>query len=368
MAGAGFAGLTLAAELARRGWRVRVHERAPEPRAFGAGIFLWENGLRVLAELGALDAVLADSHEAPHWQERDSDGALIGTRPLPLPGGLRMITLTRQTLHTALHEAARAHGAEIVAGSRVLGAHPDGALRTEDGWIHAADLVAGADGIRSAVRTALGLDGEHREFPVGLYRFLVPLDRAPGTDGQWRDYVNYWNTELSRRVLYVPCDSRHLYLLISAVDGDAALRAPLDPRVWCESFPVLGPLLAHLPAHPRFDRYELIRPARWSAGSAALIGDAAHAMPPTIGQGAGTAMLNALDLARAVADAADVPAALRAWETANRPATERTQDESLTALRGLFPRTGERRDEAWTEGTLSAARAVPSNGQQGEPG
>ena len=61
IAGAGFAGLVAAIALADRGWTVRVHERAEALRAFGAGIFIWENGLRVLKAIGAYDAVIAGS-------------------------------------------------------------------------------------------------------------------------------------------------------------------------------------------------------------------------------------------------------------------------------------------------------------------
>ena len=59
IAGGGFTGLTLAAALARNGWSVRVHERAPQVRDFGAGIWLWENGVRVLKAIGAADAAPA---------------------------------------------------------------------------------------------------------------------------------------------------------------------------------------------------------------------------------------------------------------------------------------------------------------------
>lgn len=354
IAGAGFAGLTVAIALAQRGWRVRVHEAGPRPRALGAGIFLWENGLRVLAELAALDPVLTSSYEAARWEERDEENGLFGTRPLPLPGGLRMITLTRQTLLTALLHRARAAGVELRTGSRAVAADPDGVLHTEDGGRWEADLVVGADGIRSRVRDGLGLLAGHHRFPFGLYRFLVPLDRVPAWTGQWCHYVNYLNSRLRRRVLYVPCDSRDLYLLLGAVDTDEALRTPLDPAVWCESFPVLRPVLAELPATPRFDRYEVVRTTSWSSGRAAIVGDAAHAMPPTLGQGAGTAMTNAFALARAVADHHDVPSALRVWEEDNRPATERTQAESVAGVRNLFPREGERRD-GWSEGAVHAA-------------
>ena len=64
IAGAGFAGLAAATALCQRGWSARVHESGPELRAFGAGIFIWENGLRVLRALGAYDGVMTGSHQA----------------------------------------------------------------------------------------------------------------------------------------------------------------------------------------------------------------------------------------------------------------------------------------------------------------
>lgn len=118
-------------------------------------------------------------------------------------------------------------------------------------------------------------------------------------------------------------------------------------------------MLAELPARPRRDRYEAIRLQSWSAGRVAILGDAAHAMPPTLGQGAGTAMLNALNLARTAGSAAgdDLPTALKSWEAENRPMTEQTQRESVTIAGNLFPDADRRRD--WSEAALQAARSRP---------
>ena len=77
IAGGGFTGLTLAAALAQRGWSVRVHERAAEIRDFGAGIWLWENGVRVLNAIGAADEALTGCTEAPDWRSWDRHGRLI---------------------------------------------------------------------------------------------------------------------------------------------------------------------------------------------------------------------------------------------------------------------------------------------------
>ena len=78
-------------------------------------------------------------------------------------------------------------------------------------------------------------------------------------------------------------------------------------------------------AQARWDRFQTIRLKRWSAGRVAVLGDAAHAMPPYLAQGAGHAMMNALGLAAAVEEAPDIAAALDRWERRERPLTEHTQ-------------------------------------------
>src|SRR5262249_31078783 len=74
-----------------------------------------------------------------------------------------------------------------------------------------------------------------------------------------------------------------------------------------------------------YDRFEMIRLRSWSKGRVAIIGDAAHALPPNIGQGGGCAMMNALSLAVYLERENDVPNALKTWESCERPLTEHTQ-------------------------------------------
>src|SRR5204862_1373596 len=75
--GGGFAGLAAACALARRGWRVRLHERADRLRTAGAGINVYENGLRVLEALGALDDTIRDGARAKSRETRDQDDRLL---------------------------------------------------------------------------------------------------------------------------------------------------------------------------------------------------------------------------------------------------------------------------------------------------
>ena len=83
IAGAGFAGLTVATALAQRGWSVRVHERAGEVRAFGAGIWIWENGVRVLAAIGAADEAFRDCPPAHEFLNWDPCSTSASRRPSP---------------------------------------------------------------------------------------------------------------------------------------------------------------------------------------------------------------------------------------------------------------------------------------------
>ena len=106
IAGAGFSGLTIATALAQRGWSVRVHERAPEVRAFGAGIWLWDNGIRVLNAIGAADEALVGCTEAKVWESWDRKGDLVDRVRFGVDGGSRVFCVVRQQLLQAILHAA----------------------------------------------------------------------------------------------------------------------------------------------------------------------------------------------------------------------------------------------------------------------
>jgi 2-methyl-3-hydroxypyridine 5-carboxylic acid dioxygenase len=358
IAGAGFAGLTAAIALAQRGWTVRVHEMAPELRAFGAGIYIWENGLRVLAAVGAYDEVIAGAHEAGVYETRHDD-RLVGAHEFGISAcGTRMLTMTRQHLYGAIVAAAARAGVEVVTRSEVTGALPDGVLLTADGARHKADLVIGADGVKSKVRDSLGLLKERQVYEDGIVRVLGPRLRDELGPGAWDHVIDFWSfAPRLLRVLYTPCDAQDLYLAMMAPVNDREASAiPVDAAVWVKSFPQLEPVIRAIGARGRYDPYETTKAVRWSAGRVAIVGDSAHAMAPTLGQGAGTAMMNALALAVAVERAASIEAALEAWENTERPLTEYTQDCSAGVAKARrFSGHG-----VWNDETLKTARHVPT--------
>jgi 2-polyprenyl-6-methoxyphenol hydroxylase-like FAD-dependent oxidoreductase len=335
IAGAGLAGLTAAAVLAQRGWRVRVHERAPELREIGAGIYLFENALRVLEEIGAYDDVAAKAERITDGDLRDHADRLVIRRNERRAVSSRLYVALRRDLHSALARAAVDAGAEIVTDSRVLGALPEGRLELADGPGEQVDLVVGADGVHSRVRDALGLASSIVDLQDGCGRHLIP--RRP--DDPVNRTIEAWNG--GRRVGIAPASRDWVYVFLCCPSGDIAgrLQQPFDPAPWLESHPAYVSQLRRIPRHPegRWLTFYDIRCRAWSAGRVALVGDAAHAMSPNLGQGACIAMANALALGRAATEAADIPSALRAWERAERPITDRTQRYSY-----LYGRVGTR--------------------------
>ena len=360
IAGAGFAGLTAAIGLRQHGWTVRVHESSPVLRAFGAGIFIWENGLRVLNALGAYEDVVNGSHIAPGYEGRNSDNQRISYEEFGLHRGTRMLTMTRQHLYKAMLGAADRVGVEVLAGSEVTGAAPEGKLLTSDGRSWKADLVIGTDGVRSRVRQSLGLEPRRTRFDFGVIRLLVPRGKndLSGTDSD--NVVNFWSQ--NHRILYVPCNTGELYLAMGARHEDKASTAiPVDRRIWSTAFPFLAHIIDRIGDEGRYDTYETCRLPCWSTGRVALVGDSAHAMPPTLGQGAGCAMMNALSLAVAVSKATDVEEGLRHWEAAERPLTDHVQDISSSYAAS---RAGADGSSKWDAAAMRAALHIPTGAEK----
>jgi len=131
------------------------------------------------------------------------------------------------------------------------------------------------------------------------------------------------------RILYAPCEDGKLYFaMMSPRDDKEASTLPIDAAVWGSVFPMLVPALQTIGTRGRYDVYETTRLTRWSVGRVAIVGDAAHALPPTLAQGACLAMMNALSLAEIVTSGTDLEASLQRWEAQERALTDHTQARS----------------------------------------
>jgi 2-polyprenyl-6-methoxyphenol hydroxylase-like FAD-dependent oxidoreductase len=320
IAGAGFAGLTAACALAQRGWTVRVHERADRLRTTGAGIYIYENGLRVLEAVGAYATAVKGAPFAHTREVRDGSGRLIAVHSWK---GSRVFSIVRQNVINALAAAAQSAGAEIVTDSTAEGATPEGELVLVDGSRHKADLIVAADGSNSRLRDSLALLAKRKYLVDGCTRLLMDKTAAERAGGDGKT-IEYWSG--TRRILYTPCSEDDIYIALTMLDTDEIAKAvPVRKDDWKRWFPPLEALIERIGVQGRYDRFELIKLKSWSAGRVAIVGDAAHALPPNIGQGGGCAMMNALSLAVYLQRDSNIAAALETWERNERPLTDHTQ-------------------------------------------
>lgn len=326
IAGAGFGGLVAAIALARRGWSVRVHERTPIMRSEGYGIAIHRNGILVLQALGVFDEIAQAAVRVSHLETRRADAGLTSRVPARLT-----YRISRQHMIGALGRHAQRAGVELVVDSEVDGALPDGHLRLKNGTTLSADLVIGADGVHSRVRDSLDLLQRRTMLPDGAMRFVLPVDPTEtGIDpAAGAPAIEYWSG--SRRLIWNACAQDQIYVAMSCLASDIdGQRVPLHTASWQAAFPGLAAHIGRMATQVdwqqvKWVRFQTLHLKRWSVGKVAVLGDAAHAMPPNLGQGGGCAMMNAWSLANMVGDAASIPDALAAWERNERPLTEHTQ-------------------------------------------
>ena len=325
--GSGFGGLVAAIALAERGWEVSVHERRDDLAAEGYGIAIQRNMAHIFESFGILDPILAGGAKIDRRDSMDGAGNVVLSRETERSP----YRIDRSHVIARLAERARAAGAEIRLESHVAGAAPDGTITLADGATRRADLVVAADGINSAIRDSLGLLKRRIWQKDGGVRVAIPrlAGEIAAADRDGSVMIEAWAD--GRRVLYCPVNRDDFYVLLTCMASDAPARqTPIDPAVWAGSFPWMRDLFERIRDHAdwpqsHWARFQTVRLKHWSVGRLALLGDAAHAMPPYLAQGAGHAMMNALGLAAAVETSPDLPSALALWERRERPLTEHTQ-------------------------------------------
>lgn len=352
MAGAGIGGLSAALALARAGQRVTVLERSAQFAPVGAGIQLGPNAMKVLAQWGLQDAVLAKAclpeaiavHSATTG--RSISRMLLG-QAVQQRYGQVYACVHRADLHNMLLQAvlseqnidvrcdAPVHSVDLPSTEGVqvrIGAAGDSAQPIT----LTADALVAADGLWSTVRQQVFADGAPRPTGHAAYRVLVPMQAVPRTwtatqVGLW------WGSKV--HVVHYPVRSGDFLNLVvlseqPAAQATASWAQPAEHAQVVGSMGGIGSvcaplreLLACVPASgaqwQSWHLYDRPAAAAWSKGSVALLGDAAHPMLPYLAQGAAMAIEDAAVLAQQVAAQDSWHSALQHYEQLRRPRCER---------------------------------------------
>jgi 2-polyprenyl-6-methoxyphenol hydroxylase-like FAD-dependent oxidoreductase len=302
VAGAGLAGTATAIGLATTGVAVDLIDIKPEITAVGSGITMQGNGLRELRRLGVWEDVLAAGYPFNSLGLRapDPTGTLLAEIPDARTGGPGLpatVGLPRSALARIMAGRAVATGAKLRLGTCVSSLSQDeGGVDVvfSDGSAGRYDLVVGADGIRSATRRMIGIADEPRPTGMGIFRAFGPrpasVTRTDLYYGGPAYIAGYCPTSENTLYAYVVEDA-HDRSALTPAERLAAMRALAGAYhgPWDDILQTLTD-----PATISYTLFEeLVVPAPWNRGRVVLIGDAAHACPPTLAQGGAQALEDA---------------------------------------------------------------------------
>lgn len=336
--GSGIGGLCAAIGLHRCGGDVAVFERAPDLRPGGSGLSVFGNGVRALERLGLGDgfrAITDTAAASARGGQRRPDGSWLAIFPHAAQAQLRVVD--RAELHALLTSALPA--GTVSAGRSVVDVSQEGRLTHvgPDGQerVESFDLVVAADGLRSAVRRGFPDDPGVAYAGYSAWRGVTerPVDLAEEAGETWG---------VAQRFGIAPLADGRVYWF-------AVITTPLGTRLgddvaalnrrfgeWHRPIPEL--IAATSPERIQYLPIEELagKLRSFVRGRLVLLGDAAHAMTPNLGQGGGQAMEDAATLTALLADlakepapgAADLNAALARYDALRRPRTQRIAGRS----------------------------------------
>jgi 2-polyprenyl-6-methoxyphenol hydroxylase-like FAD-dependent oxidoreductase len=344
--GGGIAGPVTALALAKAGIQATVHEAHGRAENIGAMLTVAPNGLAALETVGLRAAVEAVGNPLHAMVMEKGNGKPLMRVP-GLPGLPPSRVMHRADLFAAIRDGAQAQGVVIHDGKRLtrVEEHPAGVTaHFDDGTTATADLVVGADGIHSTVRTLIdpaapgpeytglmsfGFGDLHRgfipgdiaamHFAFGKHSFYGYWTQPDGSDVFFSNYPQEEPMTLAQ-ARAVP-KSEWLAKLRAAHVGDRPGER-LFGSVTEERMLVAGPM-ERMPRLPHWSRDRLV-----------LVGDAAHAPSSSSGQGASLALESGVELARCLRDIDDLPTALAAYESRRRPRVEAISEQAAKTNNG----------------------------------
>ncbi|CAG0997637.1 FAD-dependent urate hydroxylase [Phycisphaerales bacterium] len=335
--GGGIGGLAAAAALRARGERVSVYEKSREYRDGGCGMTIWPNGMLALRRLG-LDSRIADAGwPITQAQIRRPDGDVISVTPVEQVSrlaGAPTIAVHRAALQRTLADPGivpRVHFGKRCTG--VLQEDEHVAAFFEDGTAARGDLLLGADGLWSSVRDHVTGPQTPRHLGHALWRGVVSIDDPSLAAG-----CSFETWDRGARFGMVQIDSRRAYWYAGLSDCPTGTLDMVRPALLERFGGWHSPIRAALVRTPqdqavRTEIYDRPVPSRWHRGRVVLLGDAAHAMTHDLGQGACTAIEDAVALADCIAGSRDLNRALAWYQRVRRARCARLSAQSRRITR-----------------------------------
>lgn len=337
IAGGGVAGLAVALGLAQNDIECHILERRRAFSEAGAGIQLGPNGVRALAAIGALDALvpLAGRPDAIHVRDGRS-GTLLAALPLgdwiEQRHGAPYLVVHRRDLQAALLAAVAEQPAITVhTGFAVERIEPDrGAVRVlaDDGREQSGAALIGADGLFSTVRRHLHPKWQPQFSGRTAARAVVPADAMPTPlDG---NATGVWLAPNAHVVHYPVRGAREVAVVVIRAEGwhQEGWSGPVEAADLSRALEAFAPALRQALSQPtdwrRWALFEATPLPSWSdaTGRIVLIGDAAHPVLPFLAQGGSLALEDAIVLARLLAaNAADIRSAVTTFEALRKART-----------------------------------------------
>jgi 2-polyprenyl-6-methoxyphenol hydroxylase-like FAD-dependent oxidoreductase len=336
IAGGGIGGLCTALALRQRGFDAHIYEAAPEVRAAGAGIILAPNAMNVLARLGLAEAAQARGFALDRVQLADAAGRPLVTPPardaLTREFGFGMTAITRPLLYQMLLDALPQ--GTVLTGKRVTGCEQDAqqvSLIFENSERVHADAVLAAEGIGSTIRRALFPDIKPRYSGQTSYRGIASITLP----SEFADHaLECWGEPVRFGIVPVATDRVYWFATQRAPQGGTdtspeAARSALLASVADFAVPARAIIEATRPQDMiRTDIADLPPLPVWHSGRIALLGDAAHATTPNLGQGGCQAIEDAWFIAEALEGEPDLESAYRRYTRIRKPRADHVVAQS----------------------------------------
>lgn len=342
--GGGIGGLTLALALRQRGLSATVYEQAAHLTEIGAAVALSANATRELARLGAVDELHAVSVEPTELIYRDGrSGRRVAAHPVQAGGAYRArfggpyYGIHRADLQRVLGGALAGEGLEL--GHRLAAVtETGGAMRLAftNGHVVEADLVVGADGVRSLVRAYVTREEGGAVYSgTSAFRGIVPTAGLASLPDPLA--IQFWMGPGAHLLHYAIGEGGAHVNYFAVVEGPhdwtaPGSTAPLQPGEAVAAFggwhPAVTEMIAAAPQTQRWGLFVVPYLMHWHRGRAVLLGDSAHAMVPHHGQGANTTIEDAITLAELLAAGGELAWLLPRYQELRRARTRKIQRSS----------------------------------------